>query len=202
MSRPIPIDEEIVLDPKEYIYSTTDTKGIIRYGNKYFTLISGYDFKELINQPHNILRHPDMPRVAFKLMWETIQKGGTFVGLVKNLARSGKYYWVLAEIAPIKDKDSGEIVGYAAYRRAAPKEAVAKIIPIYKELVRIEKENNNRMVESEKYLQDTLASLGMTYDEFIKSITKLRGITALFFELMKKFFEHKKEGEKINNESR
>ncbi|MEJ2469266.1 MAG: PAS domain S-box protein, partial [Campylobacterales bacterium] len=67
---PQPVDEEIKLDPKKYIVSKTDPKGIIEYGNDYFVEISGYKESELIGQPHNIIRHPDMPKVVFKLMWD------------------------------------------------------------------------------------------------------------------------------------
>ena len=71
MARPTPIDEEIELDPKRYIVSKTDATGIITYANDYFSEVAQYSNAELIGQPHNIVRHPDMPLVAFKLMWDT-----------------------------------------------------------------------------------------------------------------------------------
>ncbi|MEA2111286.1 MAG: PAS domain-containing protein [Campylobacterota bacterium] len=92
MTRPDPVNEEIVLDPKQYIVSKTDRKGVIEYGNEYFVEISGYKESELIGTPHNLIRHPDMPKVAFKMMWERILKGENFIAIVKNLAKDGRYY--------------------------------------------------------------------------------------------------------------
>ncbi|WP_434657588.1 PAS domain S-box protein [Sulfurimonas sp. NW9] len=75
MTKPTPIDEEIQLDPKRYIVSETDEKGKITYANDYFQEVSGYTEEELLGQPHSIVRHPDMPKVVFKLLWETIKQG-------------------------------------------------------------------------------------------------------------------------------
>ena len=75
MTKPTPIDEEIVLDPKRYIVSETDAKGKITFCNDYFIEVAGYSKEELIGVPHNIVRHPDMPKVVFKLLWETISQG-------------------------------------------------------------------------------------------------------------------------------
>ncbi|MCI6989423.1 MAG: PAS domain-containing protein [Campylobacter sp.] len=186
--RPTPVNEEIELDPKEYIFSSTDLRGVINWGNRYFVQISGYNFNELIGKPHNILRHPDMPRVAFKLMWETIQKGDEFVAVVKNMAKSGKYYWVVARIVPIRDEKTNEITGYTAYRRAACKKIQEAVTPLYAELLRIEKEHHNNMFESEQYLKDLLAKEGVTYDEFIKDLIEKNETSANFFGRVKKVF--------------
>ena len=86
MQRPTPINQEIKLNEKRYIVSKTDPKGIITFANPYFCMICGYSELELLGQPHNIIRHPDMPRIAFKLMWDTIQQGKDFTAVVKNLA--------------------------------------------------------------------------------------------------------------------
>ncbi|MEA3372410.1 MAG: PAS domain-containing protein [Campylobacterota bacterium] len=186
MKRPEPIDEQIALDPKRYIVSKTDAKGVIEYGNDYFVEISGYQEVELIGQPHSIIRHPDMPKIAFKLMWDRIQKGEGFMAIVKNLAKSGKYYWVVTEFEAKRDKLSNEIISYTAFRKAAPRKAVEAIIPIYQKLVEIEQEGG--MEASEKYLLGLLEEKDMTYDEFVNELVGNKGIFKIFFAAMKKLF--------------
>lgn len=83
IEKPIPIDEKIELDPERYFISSTDLKGIITSVNIYFSKISGYSEKELIGSPHNIVRHPDMPRIIFKTMWDQIQTGKNMCAVIK-----------------------------------------------------------------------------------------------------------------------
>jgi len=139
MTKPTPIDEEIQLDPKRYIVSETDEKGIITYCNDYFVEISGYSREELIGKPHSIVRHPDMPKVIFKMLWETIQAGNNINAVIKNLAKDGRYYWVFTEFEIRKDTDSGKIIGYHASRKAVSKHIVEIISDIYDKLLKMEK---------------------------------------------------------------
>ncbi len=183
---PTPLDKEIKLDPKRYIVSKTDAKGIIEYGNDYFVEISGYKESELIGKPHNIVRHPDMPKVAFKLMWESISKGNNFVAIVKNMAKDGRYYWVFTEFEPKVDALSNTITGYTAFRKAAPKKAVDTMVPIYKKLLEIEAEGG--MEASEKYLKGFLEENRTTYDEFVNDLVGNKGLLKAFFAAMKKLF--------------
>jgi PAS domain S-box-containing protein len=97
------------------IFSKTDTKGIITHASDAFCKISGYSKKELIGKPHNVLRHPDMPKETFKKLWETIQAGKVWTGEIKNLKKNGTYYWVDAEIQPQYNKKK-ELIGYSAIR--------------------------------------------------------------------------------------
>ena len=120
--------------------SRTDKHGIIEFANDYFVEISGYRKEELIGQPHSLIRHPDMPRIVFKVMWERIQNGKDILALVKNLAKDGRYYWVFTTFEPDRDLDSGEIFGYKAFRKAAPKDVVEIIEALYKVLLAVEKE--------------------------------------------------------------
>ena len=120
--------------------SRTDKHGIIEFANDYFVEISGYTKEELIGKPHSLIRHPDMPRIVFKVMWERIQNGKDILALVKNLAKDGRYYWVFTTFEPDRDLDSGEIFGYKAFRKAAPKDVVEIIEALYKELLAVEKE--------------------------------------------------------------
>ena len=150
MQKPTPIDEEIKLDPKRYIVSETDAKGKITYANDYFMEVSGYTQEELIGQPHSIVRHPDMPKVVFKLLWETLKKGKNINAVVKNLAKDGRYYWIFTEFEIRKDTDTGEIIGYHASRKTISKHVIEIIAELYKELLAIEKSEG--VDASEKYL--------------------------------------------------
>jgi PAS domain S-box-containing protein len=172
MKRPEPIDEEIILKNNVYIESDTDTKGIITYCNDYFAEISGYSKEELIGQPHSIVRHPDMPRVLFKILWDRIRSGQNFVAAVKNLAKDGRYYWVFTHFEVLRDS-SGKITGYKASRKKISKHVTDVLDPIYKKLVEIEKEGG--MEASEKYLTDLLHSHGsdITVDNMLEEIHRL-----------------------------
>jgi PAS domain S-box-containing protein len=186
MKKPIPLEKEKKLDPKRYIVSKTDPKGIITYGNDYFVEVAGYSEAELIGKPHNIIRHPDMPKVVFKLMWDRIKQGRNIMALVKNLAKDGSYYWVVTDFEPKMDPITNEPISYTAFRKAAPEKAVKAIIPIYKKLLDIEKQGG--MQASENYLRGLLEEKGKTYDEFINELVGNRGLFRIFFQTMKKLF--------------
>jgi PAS domain S-box-containing protein len=158
MTKPTPIDEEIILDPKRYIVSETDEKGKITFANDYFMEVSGYSKEELIGKPHNIVRHPDMPRVVFKLLWETISAGKNINAVVKNLAKDGRYYWIFTEFEIRKDTDTGNIIGYHASRKTISKHVIEVIADLYAKLLEIEK--NESVEASEKYLINFLKEKG------------------------------------------
>jgi PAS domain S-box-containing protein len=183
---PTPVNERIKLDPKKYIVSKTDPKGIIEYGNDYFVEISGYKESELIGQPHNIIRHPDMPKVIFKMMWDRLKSGQNIMAVVKNMAKSGRYYWVITDFEPKKDKITNEIISYTAYRKAAPDDVIKTIEPIYTKLLEIEKESG--MEGAEKFLRGFLEEKNMSYDDFIDKLVGNKGLFKIFFSTMKKLF--------------
>jgi len=186
MAHAEPTNKEIKLSTKRYIVSKTDAKGIIEYGNDYFVEVSGYTEAELIGQPHSIVRHPDMPRVVFKMMWDRINRTQNIMAVVKNLAKDGSYYWVVTEFEPKVDPITNEIISHTAFRKAAPQEAVDAIAPIYEKLLEIEKDGG--MEASEKYLRGFLEEKKMTYDEFINELVGNKGVFKLFFTAMKKLF--------------
>jgi len=186
MKRPEPILNEIQLDPKRYIVSKTDPKGIIEYGNDYFVEISGYSESELIGQPHSIIRHPDMPKVVFKMMWDRINKAQNIMAVVKNMAKDGSYYWVVTEFEPKVDPITNEIISHTAFRKAAPRKAIEAIEPIYAKLLEIEAIGG--MDASEKYLRGYLEEKGIGYDDFVNGIVGNKGVFKIFFTLMKKLF--------------
>lgn len=181
-----PINNEIKLSPTRYIVSKTDPKGIITYGNDYFIEISGYSEAELIGQPHSIIRHPDMPKVIFKMMWGRISQARNIIALVKNLAKDGSYYWVVTEFEPTVDSITNEIIFYTAFRKAAPQKAIDIIVPIYQKLIEIEKDGG--VQASEEYLRGFLEAKKTTYDEFINEVVGNKGVLKLFFTAMKKLF--------------
>ena len=185
------VDEnKIALDPKKYIVSKTDKKGIIEYGNDYFTEISGYTNSELLGQPHNIIRHPDMPKIIFKLLWDRIQDGKNIYAVVKNLAKDGKYYWVITETEPNLDALTNKPESYTAYRKAASDKVIREIEPLYKKLIEIEQASG--MEASQKYLTGFLDEKGVSYDKYIAKVIGIAGIKKIFFNTMKKIFKKNK----------
>jgi aerotaxis receptor len=120
---------EIRVDDNTTIISTANKKGIITSVNADFIRISGYSEQELIGAPHNIVRHPDMPPEAFADLWQTLQSGRAWIGLVKNRCKNGDYYWVDAYASPLYEQ--GEIVGYQSVRTRAAPEAVARAEKLY-----------------------------------------------------------------------
>ena len=158
MQKPTPRDEEIMLDPKRYIVSETDEKGKITFVNDYFIEVSGYSEEELLGKPHSIVRHPDMPKVVFKLLWETISQGKNINAVVKNLAKDGRYYWIFTEFETRKDTDTGEIIGYHAARKSISKHVLEIIADLYAQLLEIEKRKD--VEASEKFLISFLKEKG------------------------------------------
>jgi PAS domain S-box-containing protein len=169
-TRPEPIDEEIALDNTKYIESETDTKGIITGCNDYFAEISRYTKEELIGQPHSIVRHPDMPKIAFKLLWDRIQQGKNLTAVIKNLAKDGRYYWVFTHFEIERDINTKAIIGYKAYRKAVSKHIKELLEPLYKNLTEVEKIGD--MEASERALNDFLKSGGddVTFDNLMEEI--------------------------------
>lgn len=123
---------ELELDDKSFLVSETDEKGIIRFANNEFCEYSGFTLDELIGKPHNIVRHPDMPKAAFKDLWETVQSGNKWRGFVKNNTKSGKYYWVFATVFPYTSADGTK--GYISCRRKISDREKDKYTKLYAEM--------------------------------------------------------------------
>ena len=121
---------ETVLDKNAFLVSETDAKGIIKFANEDFCKIAGYSLEELVGKPHNIVRHPEMPKKAFKSLWDTIQKGEIWTGYVKNSTKSGGYYWVFATVFPFESCDGSK--GYLSCRRKASLEEISAATNLYK----------------------------------------------------------------------
>lgn len=155
----------------DFIVSKTTAKGIITYGNPIFIEFSGYTEEELLGTQHNIVRHPDMPRAAFKLAWDTIESGREFFGYVKNMAKDGSFYWVFTHITPDFDRNK-RIVGYTSVRRCPRRDAISKIEPVYRAMVAAERAAGARdaIAAGTKVLLDLLQQTGMSYEELVFSL--------------------------------
>jgi len=124
--------DEWFFSKSSYILSETDERGIITYANDVFCEMAGYTLDELIGQPHNIVRHPDMPRIAFKGLWDDIQTKGFWRGTVKNLRKDGGYYWVDAT-ALRRVHENGKVT-YLSIRRVPERSTVEACVPLYAKL--------------------------------------------------------------------
>jgi len=158
-------DEEMKFEPNDLIISRTDIRGTITYCNKIFEKMSGWTQEELLGSNHNLIRHPDMPKAAYQLVWDSIKAKNEFYGYVKNLRKDGGYYWVFTYITADLDENN-EIAGYTSYRRYAPKLAVDIMEPIYKLLLIAEAEGGIKA--STEVLGKFLEKHGFSsYDQFI-----------------------------------
>lgn len=166
-----PNSSERLMREDDFIVSKTSPKGIITYGNPIFIEFSGYSEAELLGSQHNIIRHPDMPRAAFKLAWDTIGAGREFFGYVKNMAKDGSYYWVFTHITPDFDR-SRNILGYTSVRRCPKRESIAKIEPVYRQMLAAEREAGARdaIAAGTSVLLGVLNQMGMSYEELVFSL--------------------------------
>ena len=127
-----PRTDEWYYPDNTYILSETDEKGVILYANDIFCQIAGYTTEELLGQPHNIIRHPDMPRIAFKGLWDDIRSKGFWSGFVKNLRKDGGYYWVYATV--IRQEHSDGRITYLSIRIKPGRADVDRCEKLYAEL--------------------------------------------------------------------
>tara|TARA_R100000789_G_scaffold24310_1_gene27389 strand:+ start:1630 stop:2154 length:525 start_codon:yes stop_codon:yes gene_type:complete len=164
---------ERFFDKDDIIVSKTDLKGRLTYANDIFLSIADYKEAEVLGQPHNVIRHPEMPRAIFKLLWDKISAGREIFAYVVNQTKFGDYYWVLAHVTPSRDS-KGEINGYHSNRRVPDRQIIQDtIIPIYRKMQELEVGTANRkdgMAASEKLLGDFLQEKNQSYDEFIARI--------------------------------
>lgn len=126
--------------------------------------------QEILGKPHNIIRHPDMPRIVFKLLWDKVKNKEEIFAYVKNLSFDGGYYWVYANVTASTDP-SGKIIGYYSVRRKANPKALEIIQPLYAKLLELEKTGG--MEASQAYLTDVLNQKGVSYEEFSNTLQRL-----------------------------
>ncbi|MCK5648397.1 MAG: PAS domain-containing protein [Gammaproteobacteria bacterium] len=166
-----PTQKEIIMRDNDFIVSKTDLQGRIIYANKIFVEFSGYSQKEILNKQHNIVRHPEMPRAVFHLLWEAIKSGNEFNGYVKNMSKDGSFYWVFANVTPSYNNNNNNI-GFYSVRRKASQQALNVIIPLYKEMLATEKNAGAKdaIEASMTILLDKFVPSGVDYDQFALSL--------------------------------
>ena len=169
-----PTGHEIRFGENEVIVSKTDLRGIITYTNDVFDKVAGYTNEEMVGQPHNIIRHPDMPRCVFRLLWETLEQGKEIFAYVLNMAKSGGHYWVFAHVTPSYNQH-GKITGYHSFRRCPYPDALEHVIPLYRQLLQEEQRHSSpetAILASTQMLHHLLASKGVDYSQFVFSLSK------------------------------
>ncbi len=167
-----PTGTERTFGEEEIIVSKTDLKGRLTYANRVFLEIANYEEKEVLGQPHSMIRHPDMPRCVFQLLWDTLQSGKEIFAYVINMAKNGDHYWVLAHVTPTFDSD-GNVVGYHSNRRVPDRSALEKVKDLYAKLLAEEERHSDRkegMLASTNMLMQLLEKQNIEYDEFVLSL--------------------------------
>ena len=164
---------ERTFSPDELIVSKTDRTGKITYANDVFLDLAGYEEEEVLGQPHSIIRHPEMPRAVFKLLWDAIEAGEEIFAYVVNRAKNGDHYWVLAHVTPNFDA-GGAIIGYHSSRRSPRREAIAKVERLYAAVLAEERRHSDRrqgLEASFRMLVEAVGKAGFdSYDRFILSL--------------------------------
>ncbi len=165
-----PTNREVTFRPDEIIVSKTDLKGRITYANRTFAEVAGFSRSELMGKPHSIIRHPDMPRAVFKLLWDQLAEEKEVFAYVKNMTRTGDYYWVFAHVTPSYDSER-RVVGYHSNRRVPDRRVIETVMaPVYADLLKIEASHANAkdgLKASFTRLMDIVKSKAATYDELI-----------------------------------
>ncbi|PAF49165.1 hypothetical protein BKH41_03525 [Helicobacter sp. 12S02232-10] len=158
------MEQELILKPDALITSKTDLKGKITYCNRDFLYYAHYKEYELIGKPHNIIRHPDMPKTVFKLLWNYIQNKQEIFAFVKNKNKEGRFYWVFANVTPSFDANHN-IIGYYSVRRKPNPKAVEAISGIYAQMIQVEK--NAGMEGGIRMLEELSKKTGKSYNQII-----------------------------------
>lgn len=169
----LPTKKEVTFDPDEIIVSKTDLKGRITYANQTFSKVAGYSRAELMGAPHSIIRHPDMPRAVFKLLWDRLGEEKEVFAYVKNMTRHGDFYWVFAHVTPSYDA-AGRVCGYHSNRRVPDKRVIREVIePVYGTLLATEASHANAkdgLRASFAQLMEVVKSKASSYDELVFSL--------------------------------
>jgi PAS domain S-box-containing protein len=167
-----PTGVERTFSADELIVSKTDTRGVITYANDVFLRVSAYPLGEVVGQPHNLIRHPDMPKAVFGLLWDTLAAGQELFAYINNLAADGASYWVLAHVTPSRDA-RGRVVGYHSNRRRPSPGAIAAVRPLYDQLLAEERRQPNGRVAveaSSALFQRLIAERAPSYEDLVWSI--------------------------------
>ena len=168
-----PTQREVFFDREHFIVSKTDLKGRITYVNRPFCKVAGYREDELLGAPHSIIRHPDMPRAVFKLLWDRLAEGHEVFAYVKNMTRSGDFYWVFAHVTPSFDGER-RMVGFHSNRRVPNRRVIDETItPLYAALRKTEDASanaKNGLASSYRQLTEIVLGKASSYDELVFSL--------------------------------
>lgn len=170
MKKPNPVNSESVFNFDELFFSATDHRGIIDYGNEVFIRVSSYPRDEILGKPHNIIRHPDMPKCVFKIFWDTLKSGSPVAAYVKNMSADGQYYWVFAFAFPVES-------GYLSIRFKPTSPLFKTVQELYAETLRLEKSSN--MEKAEEFLLEKLKEFNFkNYRQFMihAAVTELQSL--------------------------
>lgn len=168
----VPTGEARTFAADELIVSKTDLRGVITYANDVFLRISRYELDEVLGRPHNLIRHPEMPRAVFALLWQTLSEGRELFAYINNLASDGAHYWVLAHVTPSYSAD-GAVIGYHSSRRRPSPGAIRTVTPLYRRLVEEERRHPTAkaaVAASSRLLDELVAAEAGSYEEFIWSV--------------------------------
>ncbi len=163
----LPTTHEVKLEENDLIVSKTDLMGRVTYVNRTFMRVSNYAEHEVMGKQHNVVRHPDIPRGVYRLMWETLKAGEEFFGVLKNLTSDGHFYWVLANVT-LDRNAQGDVVGYFSVRRSVSPDAVRLVSDIYAEMMRIERQAGSATAPdaSLAWLRRVMAERKLSYEQF------------------------------------
>ncbi|CAA6806018.1 MAG: SIGNAL-TRANSDUCTION SENSOR PROTEIN-PAS/PAC domain [uncultured Sulfurovum sp.] len=170
--RPIILDEEIKFSKKKFVVSKTDVEGNILFVNQNFCDITGYRQQELIGEPHNVLRHPDMPKAIFYMIWKSLLAGMEVSAIVKNVAKSGKYYWVIADFSMQRD-NYGKLETFTSFKRTAPKHVSENMTLLYHGMLSAERKGG--LEASLRFLEMFLEEKQMSYNEYLEDLVEEKG---------------------------
>ena len=167
-----PTNVERFFPEDDIIVSKTDLRGHITYANETFLTIAGYTEEEVLGQPHSIIRHPDMPRCVFQLLWDTLKERKEIFAYVKNMTKHGDHYWVFAHVTPTFGANE-QVTGYHSNRRVPDRQQVDLFTDIYRQLLAEERRHPDWRVGMEaagKMLAGMIAAKKMEYEEFVFSV--------------------------------
>ena len=170
------MENEIEVKEEDLLVSMTDPKGKIIYANDIFCKVANYDLEDLLGQPHNIVRHPEMPKVIFKVLWDSLLKGKPVSAFVKNNVKGGGYYWVRAFVMPVME--NGSLSRMVSYRHGINKATQESISEIYKIL--LDYERSHSVQDSLDYLMNFLDERNLTYDGFLNRVSNNKQVTNEF----------------------
>jgi len=176
MSKPRKVKQEIKCATQQVIVSRTDTEGNIVYCNPTFLEVNGFKSTQVIHQTHSIIRHPDMPKSIFRIIWSIIEQGLPIQAVIKNKTNDGHFYWTLMTIKAQKDRDN-KIISYVSYGKQAPDAVVRTIEPLYRIMSEIEQDLD--IDAALDYLESHLQQEKMTYAQYIKHLNKNREFRCL-----------------------